>query len=109
MRVIAKILFIFLFLIFGLTNFVDANDFCSSASISNKQDEMHCDIFATLDTESYIIIPTNNNDSSGLSGNIGFKNFNHFEFDSFFSEKYINKNFNNIAFLFKTEVFPNAP
>ena len=41
MRVIAKILFIFLFLIFGLTNFVDANDF--NIEILGKADSIDID------------------------------------------------------------------
>lgn len=110
MRVLGKIFFIFLFFFFALTNFASASDDTySQISISNAQDELHCDICTALDSESYIIVPTNSNDSNGMNGNVTLKNFSIPDFKSFFAEKYINYNFDKIAFIFKTEIYPNAP
>ena len=59
--------------------------------------------------ESYIVLPVNNSDNNTSSDLDEVANFNYTQ-NAFFNENY-NKKFslNNITYLFKTEVKPNAP
>lgn len=94
----------------SLTNMVNATEFYSTNSITNIEDELHCDIVSTVDTKSFFVVSNTNNDNNGTFGNLGIKTFNFFNLDYKFTEKkYINNNINTLAFLFKTEVYPNAP
>ena len=94
----------------SLTNMVNATKFYSTNSITNIEDELHCDIVSTVDTKSFFVVSNTNNDNNGTFGNLGIKTFNFFDLDYKFTEKkYINNNINTLAFLFKTEVYPNAP
>ena len=110
MKILIKIFFIIIFSIIALTNTVNAKKFCSINSITNIGDEFHCDIISTVDTKSFFVVSNTNNDNNGTFGNLGIKTFNFFDLDYKFTEKkYINNNINTLAFLFKTEVYPNAP
>ncbi len=94
----------------SLTNMVNATKFYSTNSITNIEDELHCDIVSTVNTKSFFVVSNTNNDNNGTFGNLGIKTFNFFDLDYKFTEKkYINNNINTLAFLFKTEVYPNAP
>lgn len=110
MKILIKIFFIIIFSIISLTNTVNATELYSINSITNIKDELHCDIVSTVDTKSFFVISNTNNDNNGTFGNLGIKTFNFFNLNNKFTEKkYIDNNINILTFLFKTEIYPNAP
>ena len=109
MKILIKIFFIIIFSMISLTNMVNATEFYSTNSITNIEDELHCDIVSIVDTKSFFVVSNTNNDNNGTFGNLGIKTFNFFNLDYKFTEKKYINNINILAFLFKTEVYPNAP
>lgn len=109
MRVLVKIFFCFLFLVFSLTNYISADTSCSQNSVSAAPQMSYPDIYVNADVQEYSILPSGNSDngiSSGLhcgkapafNNNLLFVDTEHNIFNTYI-----------IALLFKTEINANAP
>lgn len=56
MRVLAKIFFCFLFLVFSLTNYISADTSYSQNSVSAQPQMSYPDIYVSADKEEYFIL-----------------------------------------------------
>lgn len=106
---IGKIIFFIFFFLVSFTNIGNAVEACQQQiSISNHKSAKHYTLENDTN-ECFIAIPSNGQaktfsadlnkvDQSSFAQNYYFKN-----------NKILNKQYHTISFLYKTEVFPNAP
>ena len=108
MKNMTKILLIIFFFIFSYINGFDTSAIRSQDAFAVSVKNNHTSI-EKAGIESYIVLPVNNSDNNTSSDLDEVANFNYTQND-FFNDNY-NKKFslNNITYLFKTEVKPNAP
>lgn len=111
MRVVAKILLVLFFLTFSLTNYVNAADLYLNQETCTSWDEIYSySITENSDSESYIVIPVKVFDNGTAPDAPFIRTLSLSQiFDYLNDKKFLEDNINTIAFLFKTEVFPNAP
>lgn len=109
MRVLAKIFFCFLFLVFSLTNYISAYTSYSQNSVSAQPQMSYRDIYVSADKEEYFILPSTNSDN-GISSGLHCGKVPAFSNNLLFVDTEQNI-FNTyiIALLFKTEINANAP
>lgn len=108
MKLLRSIYLILFFLVFGLINCSYADDLCAPESnhphmLQQVQENMVSGI------ELYTALPQKNFDNGFMPHVQNFKPVNSIQNFDLNNNKYKHSNYNTIVFLFKTEVFPNAP
>lgn len=109
MKVIGKIIFFIFFFLVSFTNIGNDVEACQQRiSISNHKSARHYTLENEID-ESFIAIPSNiqTKTFSADLDDIGQSSFAQKYY--FKNNKILNKQYHAISFLYKTEVFPNAP
>ncbi len=109
MKVIGKIIFFIFFFLVSFTNIGNDVEACQQQiSISNHKSARHYTLENDTD-ESFIAIPSNIQ-TKAFSADLDKVEQSSFTQNYYFeNNKIINKQYHTISFLYKTEVFPNAP
>lgn len=107
MKMIGKIIFFIFFFLVSFTNIGNDTKACQQATFSNPKSAQHYSLENNI-CESYIAIQSNSCDIP-LGTELNKNEQSNFTQKFYFNNKISNKYYHTISFLYKTEIFPNAP